>query len=231
MHFMDALTQLMESYVSTRSNPLTDAMVISGLRTARDGMLALYQDPANSQAQERMAYASLLSGICLAQTGLGSVHGLASPLGAFYPIPHGVVCGTLVAGATELNIKAMKEREPGNPALARYARLADILHAKRHKTADDGYQQLCQLLHHWTDELNLKRLSEFGLDENGLDHVVTHLGRQLDRRHRALCRTRRDDSATVRNDDRTTCSDCFFVAEANQLGVSGANDVPTHTIG
>ncbi len=65
-----------------------------------------------------MAYAALLSGICLAQTGLGSVHGLASPLGAFFPIPHGVVCGTLVAAATRLNIDVMQERDPDNPALA-----------------------------------------------------------------------------------------------------------------
>jgi alcohol dehydrogenase len=87
----------------------------------------------SAQARERMAYASLISGINLAQTGLGSVHGLASPLGAFYPIPHGVVCGTLVAAATEMNINAMFDRETDNPALDRYARVSgDSNHAIKH---------------------------------------------------------------------------------------------------
>ncbi len=93
---MDALTQLIESYVSIKANVFNDALGISGLRAARDGLVRLYQSAgADTDARQRMAYASLISGINLAQTGLGSVHGLASPLGAFYPIPHGVVCGTL----------------------------------------------------------------------------------------------------------------------------------------
>ena len=93
---MDALTQLMESYTSLRSNPMTNALAVSGLRAARDGLLSWYDNAAadpeiTEAARTKMAYASMLSGITLAQVGLGSVHGLASPLGAFYPIPHGVV--------------------------------------------------------------------------------------------------------------------------------------------
>ncbi len=80
---MDALTQLIESYVSIKANVFNDALGISGLRAARDGLVHLYQSAgADGAARERMAYASLISGINLAQTGLGSVHGLASPLGA-----------------------------------------------------------------------------------------------------------------------------------------------------
>ena len=66
-----------------------------------------------------MAYAAMLSGITLAQVDLGSVHGLASPLGAFFPIPHGVVCGTLVAEATRMNIDAMEARAPDSLALTK----------------------------------------------------------------------------------------------------------------
>ena len=88
---MDALTQLLESYVSTKTNPMTGALALSGLRAVRDGLIAWYEGGASAaEASANMAYASLLSGICLAQTGLGSMHGLASPLGAFFPIPHGV---------------------------------------------------------------------------------------------------------------------------------------------
>jgi alcohol dehydrogenase len=76
-----------------------------------------------------MAYAALLSGITLAQAGLGSVHGLASPLGAFFPVPHGVVCGTLVAAATNVNILALRERAPDSPSLERYAQIGRVLMA------------------------------------------------------------------------------------------------------
>ncbi|MDQ1363842.1 MAG: hypothetical protein QG652_1704, partial [Pseudomonadota bacterium] len=171
---MDALTQLIESYVSTRANPFTDALCISGLRAARDGLLALYENPASKQAQYHMAYASMQSGICLAQTGLGSVHGLASPLGAFYPIPHGVVCGTLVAKATEVNIEAMLHRESANPALDKYARLAEVLLQKRVHNKHEAWDSLCRLLHDWTQQLKLPLLSAYGLDESGLDHVVAN---------------------------------------------------------
>jgi len=170
---MDALTQLLESYVSTKSNPLTDALALSGLRMVKDGLLTMYERGSDtSDAQEKMAYASLLSGICLAQTGLGSVHGLASPLGAFYPIPHGVVCGTLVANATDINITAMLSREPNNPALDKYACLGDVLSAKCHNNKHASWEALCEVLNEWTEQLNLERLSTYGLIENDIDHVV-----------------------------------------------------------
>lgn len=171
---MDALTQLMESYVSTNSNVMTDALAISGLRSARDGLLALYEDSSNPQAQEKMAYASLLSGICLAQTGLGSVHGLASPLGAFYPIPHGIVCGTLVAEATAMNIALLQDREPDNPALTKYATLGDVLNERRHPDADASRKALVDLLFNWTERMQLPRLGQYGLKQESLDHVVKH---------------------------------------------------------
>lgn len=171
---MDALTQLIESYVSTNSNVMTDALALSGLSAAREGLVALYNNVNDKEAQEKMAYASLMSGVCLAQTGLGSVHGLASPLGAFYPIPHGVVCGTLVAQATQMNIKLMLEREPENPALEKYARLGDLITHKQHKSLQASRDALCEILHTWTDEMALPKLGSFGLSEVGLDNVVAN---------------------------------------------------------
>ena len=172
---MDALTQLIESYVSLRTNVFTDALGISALRAVRDGLVQLYQsDGADADARERMAYASLISGINLAQTGLGSVHGLASPLGAFYPIPHGVVCGTLVATATRVNIKAMQEREPENIALMRYARISEVLWQRRFKSIEDALEQLVALLQQWTDDLQLDKLGRYGIEAGALDEVVAH---------------------------------------------------------
>lgn len=172
---MDALTQLLESYVSIRANVMTDALAISGLRAVRDGLLAWYHDSVGAhEARAQMAYAAMISGITLAQVGLGSVHGLASPLGAFYPIGHGVVCGTLVAAATEVNIDTMLAREPDNPALPRYARLGEVLCQRRHPSQEAARKALVELLQNWTMQMQLPPLNQFGVTEEGLDHVVAH---------------------------------------------------------
>ena len=177
---MDALTQLLESLVSTRANPLTDALAMDGLRHIRDGLISLYQNNAgNLEAQSSMAYASMLSGICLAQTGLGSVHGLASPLGAFFPIPHGVACGRLLAEATQLNIKALLAREPDSPALKKYALASRLLGAKNshHQTRqsiEDSLTALCDLLIEWTERLQLPNLSHYGITHSDIAKLVKH---------------------------------------------------------
>lgn len=172
---MDALTQLLESYVSIKANPFTDALVESGLNAVREGLFAWYEgdeDAANGRAQ--MAYAALLSGVCLAQTGLGSVHGLASPLGAFFPIPHGVVCGTLVGAATRVNLTALRERDPDNPAWRKYARAAEILHRRRYDDLNAAHAALLTLLDCWTEQLALPRLSAYGIQQQDFSHIVAH---------------------------------------------------------
>ncbi len=170
---MDALTQLIESYVSTHANRLTDALCESALCAVRHGLLPWFEH-SDAGARERMAYAALTSGICLAQTGLGSVHGLASPLGAFYPIPHGVVCGTLLAAATGINIAAMSEREPDNPALTKYWRISELLCGNRHSSPRVAHLALVELLEDWTGRLGLPRLSNFRVTDAGLDQLVAH---------------------------------------------------------
>lgn len=171
---MDALTQLIEAYVSTRANEMTDALALSGIRALRDSLPALYVDASDTEAQQKMAYASLMSGICLAQTGLGSVHGLASPLGAFFPIPHGVVCGTLVAEATQMNIDLMLSREPLNPALDKYALLGDVLLDSVYSNRHEAREALCERLREWTQQMQLPRLASFGVSEKDLSHVVAN---------------------------------------------------------
>jgi alcohol dehydrogenase len=171
---MDAFTQLLESLVSTRANPFTDALALSGIEAVHDGFFAAWQGGASDAAQQgraRMAYASLLSGITLAQVGLGSVHGLASPLGAYFPIPHGVVCGTLVAEATALNIRALRARRPDSPALNKYAQLGRLLagDAATDTAACDG---LVRLLRAWGERLQLPRLGRFGVGEVDIGKVV-----------------------------------------------------------
>ena len=172
---MDALTQLLESYVSSKANPFTDALAESGLKAVREGLFAWYEGSDQAAAgRAHMAYAALLSGICLAQTGLGSVHGLASPLGAFFPIPHGVVCGTLVGAATRVNLAALRERDSNHLSWRKYARAAEILHGRHYASVDEAHTALLVLLDDWTERLTLPRLSAYGIQESDFAHIIAH---------------------------------------------------------
>ena len=171
---MDALTQLLESYVSSRAAPMTDSLAWGGMKAARDGLLAVYADAGNAAARERMAYAALVSGITLAQVGLGSVHGLAAPLGAFFPIPHGVACGTLVATATRVNIEAMRARQPDHPALEKYAQVGRLLSKQGQLNRDAAHSVLVDTLDAWTRELKLPTLAHFGVTQADIPRIVAH---------------------------------------------------------
>ncbi len=172
---MDALTQLLESYVSTKANPFTDALAESGLHAVRQGLFAWYAGGEHAApGRAKMAYAALLSGVCLAQTGLGSVHGLASPLGAFFPIPHGVVCGTLIGAATRVNLRALQEREPGNPAWRKYAQAGAILHGRTFASIEESQNALLTLLDEWTEQLALPRLNAYKIEESDFNHIIAH---------------------------------------------------------
>ncbi|HYE35205.1 iron-containing alcohol dehydrogenase [Methylocaldum sp.] len=174
---MDAFTQLLESYVSARANPMTDALAKSGMEAFRDGFFAACKGGDEELARagrSAIAYASLMSGITLAQAGLGSVHGLAAPLGAFYPIPHGLACGTLLAEATAMNIRTLRERAPESPALRKYAGVAELLTGHNFRTEEDACAALIERLHDWTARLDLKRLGDFGVKSAHIAKIVAN---------------------------------------------------------
>ncbi len=173
---MDALTQLIESYVSAKANPVTDALALSGINAFKDGFFAAWQGEDTEAAAGRaaIAYAALLSGITLAQAGLGSVHGLAAPLGAFFPIPHGVACGTLLAAATRINLRALRERAPTHPALAKYAQLGELLSGRRYSYRESAWQALLEALHEWTELLAVPRLTRYGVTAAHVDKLVAN---------------------------------------------------------
>lgn len=173
---MDAFTQLLESFVSLKANPFIDALAWSGMTAFKEGFFTAWEgkEPEASQGRAAMAYASLLSGIALAQVGLGSVHGLASPLGAFFPIPHGVVCGTMVGAATEINIRAMLEREPDNPALVKYAQVGRLLAGQQDIGDSNARESLITLLDEWSETLQLPRLGTYGISEADFAKIVAN---------------------------------------------------------
>lgn len=173
---MDALTQLLEAYTSLRAGPMTDALALSGLEAARDGLVAWHRDPDGPgapEARSRMAYAALLSGICLAHAGLGAVHGLASPLGAQFPVPHGAACGATLASVTAANIGALADREPSSAALARYATLGRLLAGLPATTGGpEARGALVVTLSAWTAALGVPRLRAFGIAEADIAGIV-----------------------------------------------------------
>lgn len=175
---MDAFTQLLESYVSNQANPFTDALAMSGITAFRDGFFPVWENQeevAVRAGRTQLAYAALLSGITLAQAGLGSVHGLASPLGAFFPCPHGVVCGTLVAEATDINITLLKQRAPDHIALTKYATVGNLLATdERHRNQEEALTQLVEILREWTHRLKLPTLGHYGLSSPLIDKVVAN---------------------------------------------------------
>lgn len=172
---MDALTQLLESYVSIRANPLTDALALKGIAAVRDGLIDWYAGGEGAAAgRAQMALAALFSGICLAQAGLGSVHGLAQPLGSFFPIPHGVVCGTLLAAAVRVNVEAMESRAPAHPALGRYAEVARLLGADPRIDGAAARAWLIAELDDWTRRLALPPLAGLGVAQVDLARIVAN---------------------------------------------------------
>lgn len=173
---MDALTQLLEAYVSLRASAFTDALALAGLAAARDGLLAWYADPEGPgapAARERMAWAALLSGICLANAGLGAVHGLASPLGAQFPVPHGAACGATLAAATAVNIAALERRAPGSAALGRYAVVGRLLAGVGEAASEDEARAaLTAVLQGWTAALRIAGLGAWGVGRDAIPALV-----------------------------------------------------------
>lgn len=167
---LDAFTQLLESYVSLRANPITDALAWSGLEAVAGGFLSACNAAAEGHAA--MAYAAMLSGICLAQTGLGSVHGLAQPLGSLFAVPHGVACGTTVAEATAVNLRALQQRLPDSPALGKYAAVGRLLSGQPHLGQIEAHEQLITTLHGWSETLTIPLLSDYGVCHDDIPLIV-----------------------------------------------------------
>ena len=170
---MDAFTQLLEPYLSPTATALTDAIAWSGLEAIAPNLLPACGDGAHDvKVREGMAYASLMSGVALANAGLGIVHGLASPLGGFFPIPHGVVCGTLMATAVCANWQALISRAPDSPAVTKMARLGALLEGTSDKDPHYYGGALCQILTEWTEQLKLPRLGDYGVKTTDMDRIL-----------------------------------------------------------
>jgi alcohol dehydrogenase class IV len=171
---MDAFTQLLESYVSTNASPFTDVLAYHGMTLIKDNLVqAATTDAKDVEVRAAMSYAALLSGITLANAGLGVVHGLASSIGSYYNIPHGVVCGTLVGAATKMTIERLKDKEEtGISALEKYAQIGKLFSDNIKEDLDHYCEILVDKIEEWTQLLNIPKLNKYGLRESDLEKIV-----------------------------------------------------------
>ena len=165
---LDALTQLIEPYVSVRANPLADAICLEGLPRVARALRPAFHDGADRDARRDMALASLFGGLALANAGLGVVHGFAAPLGGGFHAPHGALCAALLPHGMAANVAAMRARAPHHSALERYSVIARLLTGRTGATADDGIawvRALCA-------ELAIPALRTWGIEESDLPGIA-----------------------------------------------------------
>ncbi|MCX5644428.1 MAG: iron-containing alcohol dehydrogenase [Phycisphaerae bacterium] len=159
---LDALTQLIEAFVSNKANPLTDGVCREGLQRAGRSLRRAFENGDDTDAREDMSLASLFSGMALANAKLGAVHGFAGPLGGMTAAPHGVICGKLLPYVMQANVRALQNRAPDSPALTRFDEVGRILTGKSTARASDAVtwiEELCSVL-------ALPGLRKYGLSEN-----------------------------------------------------------------
>lgn len=165
---LDALTQLIEPYLSLRANPLTDALCREGILRAARSLRRAYHNGHDAHARLEMCLASLFSGLALANSGLGVVHAVAGPFGARFPAPHGAICASLLPAAMEVNVHAARQRQPEGEFLRRCDQLAQWLTGRPEARAEDGVAWLRDLCR----DLEVRPLSDYGITEEDLPSLV-----------------------------------------------------------
>jgi alcohol dehydrogenase class IV len=166
---LDALTQCLEPFVSNQANPMTDGFCREGLKRAARSLQRACEFRNDANAREDMSLASLFGGLALANAKLGAVHGFAGPLGGMLEAPHGNLCAILLPHVVEVNIKALRSRQPTSPTLERYDEIAQIITGKQNAKADDAVTWLSELC----SSLEIPRLSELGLTKEMIPEVVS----------------------------------------------------------
>ena len=164
----DALTQVIEPFVSSAPTPLTDGLCRDGIHRAGRSLLKAYQDGTNTAAREDMSLVSLFGGLSLANAQLGGVHGLAGVLGGRYSAPHGSICAILLPFVMEANLRALRSRRSESPILDRYREVAQLLTGDPTSTAQDGIDRLFDL----RNKMSVRTLSTYGLKPEDLPSLV-----------------------------------------------------------
>lgn len=172
---MDAFSQLVEGFLSTNASPMTDTFAISGIKAIARSLETIYHEPENLEARTDLAYASFHSGIVLANAGLGTVHGFASTIGAISNIPHGVVCGTLMAHANRLTLKRLRRTGENPQALEKYSLLGSIFGAEDKSSAEQQDFFIDELIR-LSSLFQIAPLSDFGIGTADIGFLIENSG-------------------------------------------------------
>lgn len=162
---MDAITQLIESYLSRKARPIPQALAIEGLRLALPAITTAVRNGSSREARERMSHAALLSGIALANSGLGMAHGVAAALGVHCRVPHGLACAVLLPVALRVNRDVRR---------AELAQLADlVLEPRQTATMDEAADRFVHHIQMLCDEVGVpRRLSHLGVGQEQLPQLA-----------------------------------------------------------
>lgn len=173
---MDAFTQLLESYTTRKPNPITDALAWQGMTLFKGAFEAIESDDESVQQQGygRLMLSATLSGTTLANAGLGAVHGLAGPIGAFFEAPHGLVCAKLLAPISQKNIEALQQQtDPASQqTLHKYSQVGRLFNPN----IETGKELtgLLDTLKHYASRYTPQALSDYGLHKDKLQKVIEH---------------------------------------------------------
>jgi alcohol dehydrogenase class IV len=168
---MDCFTQLTESFLSGKGCEYTDALAWEGLKAIKSSLLKSYMNGSDTEARSDMSFAALTSGICLANAGLGAVHGFASSIGGMFVIPHGVVCGTLMTSANSIIIRELRKYDNNSPALKKYSSLGRLFLGDEGKSDDYYVDGFVEHLNKLTCNLKLPKLKQYGIRENDIQFI------------------------------------------------------------
>jgi alcohol dehydrogenase class IV len=169
---MDAFTQLLESLLSTVANSITDTLAIEGLARVSRSLRKAFDDGSNIEARTDMSLASYLSGITLANAGLGLVHGFASSIGGFFDIPHGVICSSLMPACNRSAVKKLRQLRTNDAALVKYANTGKLFSNATNKSNDYYIDFLLNLLNDWTHAMKIPRLRDKGVLQEHFKKIV-----------------------------------------------------------
>jgi alcohol dehydrogenase class IV len=165
---LDAFAQLVEPFVSIRGNPMVDGLCREGLVRSARSLRRSFEGDESEAVRVDLALASLFGGVALANAGLGAVHGFAAPVGGLFDAPHGAACAALLPAVLRMNLRALSQRLPASPALARYREIAAIVTGRPGAEAHDGVAWVESLVR----SLAIPGLSHWGASEGDLPALV-----------------------------------------------------------
>lgn len=172
---MDALTQLIESYISQKSTPFSDAIAWSGLEYFLCNFdYVCINDSNNIEVRQAVAYSALCSGIALANADLGIVHGIAVPIGGFFKIPHGEVCARLLSASLKVNFNALESRDNLNPSLLKLIKISKFIdNINLNSKPSNKIDSLINKIDIWINKFKIPTLDYYKITKKDIPKIIS----------------------------------------------------------